>query len=95
MTRSQSNSGRLCKSFTCLLLKRTHPPHSNTNHASTHAQADVFRHRLRATIYSFECEEEMLGWISVFNQAVSVVIHKFGIPRVQFHDWHGTLALQV
>lgn len=48
---------------------------------------------MRGTIYSFEEEEEMLTWMSVFNQSVSVVIHSFGVQRVQMHDWHGTMAL--
>lgn len=45
-------------------------------------QADVFRHRHRATIYSFASEDEMLTWLSVFNQAVAAVVLMFGIDKV-------------
>lgn len=45
-------------------------------------QAEVFRHRKRGTIYSFDDESEMITWLSVFNQAVASIIIVFNISRV-------------
>jgi hypothetical protein len=50
-------------------------------------QSEIFRFREKTTIYSFDEEAEMLTWVSVFSQAVSVIITTFAIKRVQFHDW--------
>lgn len=49
-------------------------------------QSDIFRHRMRGSIYSFEDEEEMLAWLSVFSQATSVITATYGATRIQFHD---------
>ena len=35
----------------------------------------------------------MLTWLSVMGQATAAVILRYQIKRVQFHDYHGTLAL--
>lgn len=37
-------------------------------------QSDVFRHRTRSQIYSFQNEDEMLTWLTIFNQAAAAVI---------------------
>lgn len=45
-------------------------------------QADVFRWRERSSIYTFADESEMLTWLSVFSQAVSVVIRQYNVHQV-------------
>jgi hypothetical protein len=49
-------------------------------------QSPIFRQRKRGTIYGFENENEMLTWLSVFSQAVSVVTASYGAKRLMFHD---------
>jgi hypothetical protein len=56
-------------------------------------QAEVFRHRERGQIYSFQDEDEMLTWLAVFNQAVAAVVIKERLSYMQLHDYHGGLSL--
>jgi hypothetical protein len=45
-------------------------------------QADVFRMREKSTIYTFSDEANMITWLSVFSQAVSVVVRQYGVQQV-------------
>jgi len=56
-------------------------------------QAEVFRHRERGQIYTFQDEDEMLTWLAVFNQAVAAVVIKERLSYMQLHDYHGGLSL--
>ncbi|WIA20821.1 hypothetical protein OEZ85_005176 [Tetradesmus obliquus] len=57
-------------------------------------QAELFRRRGRADMYSFADEGEMLTWLAVFNKAVAAVVLAEGVTHVQLHDYHGALSLQ-
>jgi hypothetical protein len=56
-------------------------------------QAEIFRHRKRDTLYTFSCEDESLAWLSTLGQAVAVILAVEGFERVQFHDYHGCVAM--
>ncbi len=45
-------------------------------------QAEIFRMREKATVYNFSNEANMLTWLSVFSQAVSVVVRQYGVQQV-------------
>jgi hypothetical protein len=49
-------------------------------------QCELFKHRLRGDIYTFEDEDEMLAWLAVFNQAVAAVCVTEGIRHMQLHE---------
>jgi len=64
-------------------------------HARTYflVQSELFRHRLRGQIYTFEDEDEMLTWLAIFNQATAAVVVQEGVTHMQLHDYHGGLSL--